>query len=112
MTDYGAKEEIPDLTSYLKKSYIFFSGDTTKEIHIQANVTPADGYNHKNNIYIGESFTVVEMTNDYNSVIIGYNGNNTNYKNVLIGNNAQTTSTYATAAGYNGQVNAIYGIAI
>jgi hypothetical protein len=82
------------------------------EIRIQHNAMPADGYNYKNNIYIGGKYADVEMTNNYNSVIIGYNGTNTNYKNVLIGSNAQTTSTYATAVGYNAQVTASYEIAI
>jgi hypothetical protein len=45
----------------------------------------ADGYNHKNNIYIGGKYTGVEISNNYNSVIIGYNGNNTNYVIRIVG---------------------------
>jgi hypothetical protein len=57
LSDYATKDELPDLSNCITKSNMFFEGDPTKDIRIKYNSTPADSYNHENNIYIGGSFT-------------------------------------------------------
>jgi hypothetical protein len=74
------KDDLPDLSNCLAKSDMFFEGDPTNEIRIHYNSTPTDSYNHKNNIFIGGKYDGVEMSNNYNNIIIGYNENNSNYK--------------------------------
>jgi hypothetical protein len=92
---------------------MFYEGDPTNEIRIKYNFNPDDGYNQKNNIYVGGSYTGTTLAQDYQSVIIGYNSKNTKYKNVLIGNNIQNNfSLYLIVIGFGALVNGSYGTII
>jgi Ca2+-binding RTX toxin-like protein len=102
LSEYATKDELPNLSNCLTKSDMFYEGDPTKDIRIKYNSTPADSYNHENNIYIGGSFTNAStITYDSQNIVIGHGAKNDRFKNVLIGNNAQSTSGYSIMLGYN-----------
>jgi hypothetical protein len=102
-----------DLSGCLVKTDMFYEGDLIKEIRIKYNFNPDDGYNQKNNICIGGSYTGTTLVQDYQSVVIGYGSKNTRYKNMLIGNHTQNnSSSYSTVIGFGAQVNGSYGTTI
>jgi hypothetical protein len=87
LSDYATKEYVdtnePYLSSCLAKTDMFYEGDPTNETRIKYNSNPDDGYNQKNNIYIGGSCTGTTLANDYQSVIIGYGSKNTKFRNSI-----------------------------
>jgi hypothetical protein len=116
LSNYATKEYVntnePDLSSCLAKTDMFYEGDPTNEIRIKYNSNPDDGYNQKNNIYVGENYTGTTLIYDYQSVVIGYGSKNTRYKNVLIGNHTQNTLSYSTVVGFGAFVKGSYGTTI
>jgi hypothetical protein len=69
LSDYATKNELPDLSNCITKLNTFYEGDPTKDIRIKYNSSPADSYNHENNIYIGGSF-VDATTLTYDSQLL------------------------------------------
>jgi hypothetical protein len=116
LSDYDTKEYVdtnePDLSSCLAKTDIFYEGDLTNEIRIKYNSNTDDGYNQKNNICVGGSYTGTTLTYDFQSVVIGYGSKNTRFKNELIGTHTQNTSSYSIIVGFGAQVNGSYGTTI
>jgi hypothetical protein len=62
----------PDLPSCVSKTEMYYEVDLTKYIRIKYNALSTSSYDHKNNIYIGRSYSGITDTNDYQNIVIGH----------------------------------------